>query len=225
MKLLVVGSGGREHALVWKLAAGSSVSSIFCAPGNAGIAESAQCVAIDAEDVGSLARYAEDQRIDLTIVGPEVPLIAGIVDEFERRGLRVFGPNAAGARLEGSKAFADELMGKYDIPSADFAVFGDPDEAKRYVESVGAPIVVKADGAAAGKGVVVAQEVGEALEAIEQIMVQRIHGSAGDRVVIEECLVGQECSIKVFTDGECIVPRPDGSIPGPQGRLRRRLRT
>ncbi|MFQ5808793.1 MAG: phosphoribosylamine--glycine ligase [Armatimonadota bacterium] len=206
MKLLVVGSGGREHTLVWKLASSENVSKIYCAPGNAGIADCAECVDIDAEDIDSLAAFAAAQAIDLTVVGPERPLIQGIADEFERRGLPVFGPSAAGARLEGSKAFADGLMEKYSIPSAKFAVFDNPQDAKSYVESVGAPIVVKADGDAAGKGVVVAQEVEQALEAIEETMVQRIHGPAGDRVVIEECLVGPECSIKVFTDGESVVP-------------------
>ena len=206
MKLLVVGSGGREHTLVWKLAAGDDVSKIYCAPGNAGIADLAECVDIDAEDIDALAAFAHEQSIDLTVVGPERPLIRGIVDEFDRRGLRVFGPTAAAARLEGSKAFADGLMEKYGIPSARFAVFDNPAGAKSYVESVGAPIVVKADGDAAGKGVVVAHEVDQALDAIDQCMLRRIHGPAGDRVVVEECLVGPECSIKVFTDGERAIP-------------------
>ncbi len=206
MKLLVVGSGGREHALVWKLTAGRNGDKIYCAPGNAGISALAECVDIDAEDIDSLATFARERGIDLTVVGPERALIHGIVDEFERRGLPIFGPSAAAARLEGSKAFADGLMEKYGVASAKFAVFDRADEAKRYVESVGAPIVVKADGDAAGKGVVVAQQVEQALEAIEQTMVERIHGDAGSRVVIEECLVGPECSIKVFTDGAHAAP-------------------
>jgi len=206
MKVLVVGSGGREHTLVWKLAQSPQVSQLFCAPGNAGIAELAEGVDIGAESIQELADFAARQQIDLTVVGPERPLIAGIVDEFERRGLLCFGPRSEAAILEGSKAFTDELLASYGIPSPEFEVFDDPDKAKAYVRDKGAPIVVKADGQAAGKGVVVAQSVVEAEKAIHETMVERIHGEAGRRVVVEECLVGQECSIKVFSDGEDIVP-------------------
>jgi phosphoribosylamine--glycine ligase len=206
MQVLVVGSGGREHALVWKIAQSPRVDRLFCAPGNAGIAELATCVDIGAEDIDGLAGFAAEHRIDLTVVGPERPLIAGIVDEFERRSLRIFGPTRAAARLEGSKAFADELRQRHGIPSGAFRVFDDPDAAKRYVESVGAPIVIKADGDAAGKGVTVAHTVAEAIEAVDDCMVRLVHGAAGRRVVVEECLSGQECTIKVFTDGEHIVP-------------------
>ncbi|MFQ6131516.1 MAG: phosphoribosylamine--glycine ligase [Armatimonadota bacterium] len=206
MKVLVVGSGGREHTLVWKLAQSPQIGKLFCAPGNAGISESAECVDIGAESIPELADFAERRKIDLTVVGPERPLIAGIVDEFEKRGLRCFGPRSEAAILEGSKAFTDELLAKYGIPSADFEAFDDPDQAKAYVRDKGAPIVIKADGDAAGKGVVVAQTVEQAEQAIHETMVDRIHGEAGKRLVVEECLVGQECSIKVFSDGEDIVP-------------------
>lgn len=206
MKVLVVGSGGREHALAWKIAQSSLVDELFCAPGNGGIANVAQCVPIGAEDIEALGDFAQDQHIDLTVVGPERPLIMGIVDHFRSRGLRIYGPTAAAARLEGSKAFTNELVARAGVRGKRFATFSDPKQARRYVREQGAPIVVKADGDAAGKGVTVAETVEEALEAIDRCMVQREFGAAGERVVIEECLVGEECSIKVFTDGTNVVP-------------------
>ncbi len=206
MRILVVGAGGREHTLVWKIAQSPKVSKLYCAPGNAGIAQHAECVDIDVQHLAGLADFAEAHGVDLTVAGPEAPLIAGIVDEFERRGLPIFGPTAAAARLEGSKAFTDQLLHKHGIPAPEFGLFDDPDDAKAYVRERGAPIVVKADGQAAGKGVVVADTVEQAEKAIHATMVERVHGPAGDRVVVQECLQGQECSIKVFSDGEHIVP-------------------
>jgi phosphoribosylamine--glycine ligase len=208
MKVLVVGSGGREHTLVWKLAQSPTVDEVLCAPGNAGIARLARLVAVDAGQVGALADFAEREAVDLTVVGPERPLIAGIVDEFRSRGLDVFGPSKAAARLEGSKAFTDEILRRHGISRKRFEVFGDPAEAKAYVKSRPLPVVVKANGDAFGKGVVVATELEQALEAIEDCMVRKVHGPAGERVVVEECLVGPECSVKVITDGKTLVPLP-----------------
>ena len=206
MKVLIVGSGGREHALAWKVAQSDRVEKVYAAPGNPGIAQIGECVDIKPTDIEKLADFAEKEGIDLTIVGPEAPLVAGITDEFERRGLKVFGPSKAAAQLEGSKAFAKEMMRKYRVPTADFQVFDDPEKAKEYIKKVGAPIVVKADGLAAGKGVVVAQTVEEAIEAVDRIMVEKVFGEAGNRVVIEECLKGEEASYLVITDGERFVP-------------------
>lgn len=206
MKVLVVGSGGREHTLCWKIAQSPLVEEIYCAPGNGGIALHAECVAIDVMDLEALGDFAEETGIDLTVVGPERPLIAGIGDHFRSRGLSIYGPSAAAARLEGSKAFTNELVARAGVPGKQFEVFDDPEAARDYVQDHGAPIVVKADGEAAGKGVTVAETVDDALDAVDRCMVEREFGPAGDRVVIEECLVGEECSIKVFCDGEDIVP-------------------
>ncbi len=206
MKILVVGSGGREHALCWKIAQSPMVEKIYCAPGNGGIAAEAECVDIDVIDLEALGDFAEEKAIDLTVVGPERPLIAGIVDHFLSRGLSIYGPNAAAARLEGSKSFANETVERAGVAGKRFEVFDDPDEARDYVHDQVAPIVVKADGEAAGKGVVIAETVDDALDAIERCMVDREFGPAGERVVIEEFLEGEECSIKVFCDGESILP-------------------
>jgi phosphoribosylamine--glycine ligase len=206
MKVLVIGSGGREHALAWKLAQSPLVDELCCAPGNGGIADVAECVPIGVEDLNALGNFAHDRGIDLTVVGPERPLIMGIVDHFRSRGLPIYGPTAAAARLEGSKAFTNELLARAGVAGTRFAVFTEAEAARRYVREQGAPIVVKADGDAAGKGVIVAETEEEALEGINRCMVQREFGAAGDRVVIEERLVGQECSIKVFTDGQTVVP-------------------
>lgn len=206
MRVLVVGGGGREHALVWKLAQSPRVKKIYCAPGNPGIAELAECVNISAENIGALCGFAREHEIDLTVVGPEKPLTEGIVDYFEDEGLKVFGPSQAAAQLEGSKTFAKELMKKYRIPTADFAVFSSAAEARAYVESKGTGIVVKADGLAAGKGVVVAGTVAEAVEAIDEIMQKRVFGDAGNQVVLEEMLIGEEASLLAFTDGVTVVP-------------------
>lgn len=206
MKVLVIGSGGREHALVWKLAQSPKVEKVYGAPGNPGIAQIGECVNISPTDIKGLADFAEKEGIDLTVVGPEAPLVAGIVDEFESRGLKIFGPSKEAAKLEGSKAFSKEMMKKYGVPTADFEVFDDPEKAKEYIKEKGAPIVVKADGLAAGKGVVVAQSVEEAIEAIDKIMIEKVFGDAGNKVVVEDCLVGEEASYLVVTDGENFIP-------------------
>ena len=194
MKIMVIGSGGREHALVWKIRQSPRVSKIYCAPGNAGTADHAEPVALAADDVDGLCAFAEKERIGLTIVGPELPLSLGIVDLFESRGLRVFGPNRAAAQLEGSKAFTKELLQQQSVPTAAFGVFHDPDEASRYIEKVGAPIVVKADGLAAGKGVLLCATQAEAQAAITTIMRERQFGARRRQVVIEEFLRGDEFS-------------------------------
>jgi phosphoribosylamine--glycine ligase len=206
MRILVVGSGGREHVLACSLARSPQVEKIFCAPGNAGIAQQAECVSVAAEDVPSLCEFAQEQRIDLTVVGPEVPLAAGIVDEFERRGLRVFGPTQAAAEIESSKVFCKAFLTKHNIPTGRFEAFADADTAKEYVREQDAPLVVKADGLAAGKGVIVAQSIAEACDAVDRVMLQKEFGAAGNRIVIEECLTGQECSLIAFTDGVTVVP-------------------
>ncbi len=208
MKVLVVGSGGREHALVWKIKQSPKVSKIYCAPGNAGIKKMAQCLDISATDVKSLATFAGKEKIDLTIVGPEASLVEGIVDIFEEKGLRIFGPTQKAAILEGSKVFTKEFLKKYEIQSAAFKVFKDPKKAKKYINKCGAPIVVKADGLAAGKGVIVAATVEEAEEAVDLIMRDRVFGDAGDRLVVEQCLKGEEASFIAFTDGKSVLPLP-----------------
>ncbi len=208
MKILVVGSGGREHALVWKLKQSSRVTEIFCAPGNAGIAPIATCVDIGVNEIEKMADFAKEKGIDLTVVGPEEPLTLGMVDHFTEHGLRAFGPTGSAAALEGSKVFTKDLMEKYQIPSGYYNVFTDRAEAVSYIEEKGAPIVVKADGLAAGKGVVVAQTIQEAIEAVDLIMVENAFGDAGKRVVVEEYLPGEEASFLAFTDGTTVVPLP-----------------
>lgn len=206
MKVLVVGGGGREHTLVWKLRQSPRVTEIYCAPGNAGIARQATCVNISAEDIPSLLAFAREKAIDLTLVGPEAPLTAGIVDEFQAAGLKIFGPSRAAAEIEGSKVFAKDIMAKYNIPTAGYAVFTDPAEASAYIKKTGVPCVLKADGLAAGKGVIIASEMQTALAAVRSIMVDRDFGEAGARLVVEECLTGEEVSILAFTDGDTVVP-------------------
>lgn len=206
MRILVIGSGGREHALVWKISQSKLVDKIFCAPGNGGIGSIAECVDIRVDDIGALAEFARNEKIGLTVVGPEAPLTQGIADAFNRYGLPVFGPCQAAARLEASKVFAKELMRKYNVPTAAFRVFDDAAEAEAYIEKTGAPCVVKADGLAAGKGVVVAQTVDEAKAAVRAMMREKVFGAAGSRVIIEECLSGQEVSILVFTDSRDMIP-------------------
>ncbi len=208
MKILIVGSGGREHAIAWKLRQSPRVSRLYCAPGNAGIGEIAELVGLAADDIEGLRRFAERERIDLTVVGPELPLALGIADAFAESGLRVFGPTRAAAALESSKAFAKELMRRARIPTAFFGVFTDADEARKYVAEVGAPVVVKADGLAAGKGVIVCSTVREAEEAIGDILCGRLFGDAGNRIVIEEYLEGEEASFMAITDGEAWLPLP-----------------
>jgi phosphoribosylamine--glycine ligase len=208
MKILVIGGGGREHALVWKIAQSPSARKIFCAPGNAGISQLAQCLAFSAEDVERLAAWADREKIDLTVVGPEAPLTLGIVDAFEARGLRIFGPSRRAAEIEGSKVFAKELMQKYGVPSAEFKTFSDPAEAVGYLKRMGPPFVVKADGLAAGKGVILCSTVDEARAAVDLIMVKKAFGAAGDRVIVEERLEGEEASFLAFTDATSIVSLP-----------------
>ncbi len=205
MRILVVGSGGREHALVWKIAQSKLVDKIFCAPGNGGIAQIAECVEIKADDVSGLLKFAQKEKIDLTVVGPEVALSLGIVDDFQKAGLKIFGPNKKAANLEASKVFSKELMAKYKVPTAKFKVFDSPLEAKKYIEMTGAPCVVKADGLAAGKGVVVAKTVDEAKDAVTSMMEKKIFGEAGNKIIIEECLQGEEASILVITDSRELV--------------------
>jgi len=208
MNVLVIGSGGREHALVWKISQSKRVKHIYCAPGNAGISRIAECVAISADDVQGLVRFARQRKIDLTIVGPEVSLTLGVVDRFEKYGLRIFGPSRKAAILEGSKVFTKKLMKKYGIPSVDFHVFRKHERALAYVKRSGAPIVVKADGLAAGKGVIVAQTVDEARAAVDLIMQDKAFGDAGNQVIIEEFMQGEEASFLAFTDGKTVLPLP-----------------
>ncbi len=208
MKVLVVGGGGREHALVWKIAQSPRVKKIFCAPGNAGIAKLANCVPIGAAEIDKLLAFARDEKIDLTVVGPEDPLSKGIVDQFEAAGMRVFGASQKAARIESSKSFAKAIMEKYGIPTATGRTFTRLAQAQAYVKKMGAPLVVKADGLAAGKGVIVCSTEKMALDALKQIMVDREFGAAGDRVVVEECLVGEEASFLAFTDGKTVLPLP-----------------
>jgi len=207
-KILVVGGGGREHALVWKLSLSPQVGKIYCAPGNAGISRQAECIPIAAENIAELVTFAEKNQIDLTVVGPEAPLVKGIVDLFQQKGLAIWGPNARAAELEASKVFAKEFMRKYNIPTADYQIFSSPEEAKKYIRNRRSPLAIKADGLAAGKGVILARTENEAMEAIETIMVKKQFGSAGDKVVIEELLSGEEASFLAFTDGENVIPLP-----------------
>jgi phosphoribosylamine--glycine ligase len=206
MRVLVVGGGGREHALAWRLSQSPQVEVVWCAPGNAGIADVATCVALAPDDLKGLVRFARERAIDLTVVGPEMPLTLGLVDRFAQEGLRVFGPTAAAARLEGSKVFAKELLRQLRVPTAFFGAFDDPADAARFIDEVGAPVVVKADGLAAGKGVFICPTVTEAKAAVDQVMGQRLFGDAGERVVVEEFLEGEELSFMAITDGDVVVP-------------------
>ncbi|WP_418792517.1 phosphoribosylamine--glycine ligase [Phosphitispora sp. TUW77] len=206
MKVLVVGGGGREHTLVWKLKQSPRVKEIYCAPGNAGISGEAACVDIAADDIDALLDFALEKGINLTVVGPEAPLSLGIVDRFREKGLRIFGPAQKAAEIEGSKVLAKEIMYKYNIPTAEYADFTDSDKAVEYIRKVGAPIVVKADGLAAGKGVIVAMDEQTAVDAVKSIMEERAFGDSGNRVVIEQFLEGEEVSILAFTDGTNVVP-------------------
>ncbi|WP_163336773.1 phosphoribosylamine--glycine ligase [Desulfopila sp. IMCC35008] len=208
MKILVIGSGGREHSLVWKINQSQKVEKIYCAPGNAGIAELAECIDISVTDVEGLLSFVIEKGVDLTVVGPEASLVEGVVDKFEEKGLRIFGPTKDAAILEGSKVFTKQFLEKYNIPTAAFKVFQDADDAKKYIDQQGAPIVVKADGLAAGKGVIVASTVTEAKEAVDLIMKDKAFGTAGDSIVIEDCLKGEEASFIAFTDGKTILPLP-----------------
>jgi phosphoribosylamine--glycine ligase len=206
MKILITGSGGREHALAWKAAQSEKVQKVFVAPGNAGTAQEPKLENVPTDDLRSLVNFAQQNAIDLTIVGPELPLVAGIVDEFQQLGLRCFGPSKAAAQLEGSKAFTKDFLSRHNIPSAAYANFTDIDKATAYIHQVGAPIVVKADGLAAGKGVIVAQTENEAIAAVQDMLTGNAFGEAGHRVVIEEFLQGEEASFTCMVDGEHILP-------------------
>ena len=202
MKILVIGSGGREHALVWKLAQSPEADRIFCAPGNAGTQEIAESVSIPANDLPKLTRFAKENGIDLTVIGPDDPLAAGIVDLFEAEGLRVFGPNKKAARLEASKIFAKELMSAEKIPTAQARMFSSSPEALNYCDEVALPVVIKADGLALGKGVIIAKDRADARQAIRSMMEERAFGEAGRRIIIEECLCGGECSVHALVSGK-----------------------
>lgn len=208
MKVLVIGSGGREHALAWKIGCSSRVDKVFCAPGNGGTASIAENVPLAVDDLPGLLRFALDRSIDLTVVGPELPLVLGIVDRFQSHGLSIVGPTAAAARLEGSKIFAKDFMKRHQVPTAACEVCNSLDEALGSIRrgDLGFPLVVKADGLAAGKGVVIAEDRQQAESAVERMMRQRIFGEAGERVLLEECLSGREASFLVFSDGEHFLP-------------------
>lgn len=206
MKVLVVGSGGREHALVWAISKSPLCDELFCAPGNAGIERLAECVPIDAGDLDGLCRFAQDTNIDFVIVGPEAPLVAGLVDRLERIGVAAFGPTAKAAELEGSKGFTKDLCAKYNIPTADYGRFDEPDGAYEFIRKHGAPIVVKADGLAAGKGVIIAKTSQEAMSAVDHIMIEDAFAGAGAEVVVEDLLVGEEVSFFALVDGNRAVP-------------------
>jgi phosphoribosylamine--glycine ligase len=206
MRILVVGGGGREHALVWKIAQSPLVEKIYCAPGNGGISKIAECVPIKATDIDGIIKFSKENRIDMVVVAPDDPLAMGMVDALENAGIRAFGPRKNAAEIESSKAFSKELMKKYGIPTAGYEIFDNSEHAIEYLKHQEYPIVIKADGLALGKGVIIAQGVEQAIEAVNEIMDSKVFGSAGDRIVIEEFLTGHEVSILAFTDGKTIVP-------------------
>jgi len=205
MQVLVIGAGGREHAMVWKIKQSPLVKKIYCAPGNAGTGEIAQNIAIAADDIESLLEFALQKKIGLTVVGPEQPLVMGIVDQFEEKGLRIFGPTARAAELEGSKSFAKDIMAKYGLPTAEYKTFSSEGHAAEYIKLKNCPLVIKADGLAAGKGVLLCQTVDEALAAVDSIMCKKSFGKAGNEIVVEEFLQGQEVSVLAFSDGETVL--------------------
>lgn len=206
MKILVIGSGGREHALCWKIAKSRLCDKLYSAPGNGGISEVAENVNIKADDVAGLLKFALDNKIDLTVVGPEAALVAGIVDEFESKGLKIFGPSKACALIEGSKVFSKDLMKRWGVPTADFRVFDNHKDALKYLDGKEPPLVVKADGLCAGKGVIICKTIASARDAVNEMMVKKVFGGAADKIIIEECLVGEEASIIVVSDGKNTVP-------------------
>ena len=205
MRVLVIGSGGREHALVWKIKQSPKVEKIFCAPGNAGTSEFADNIPIAPDDIEGLLQFAMKKEIELTVVGPEQPLVMGIVDRFEVKGLRIFGPSASAAELEGSKSFSKDIMQKYGLPTAEYKIFTSAESATKYIQAKNCPLVVKADGLAAGKGVLLCRSSREALVAVDTIMRQRLFGEAGDQIVVEEFLEGQEISVLAFSDGQTVL--------------------
>ncbi len=206
MKILIVGSGGREHAIAWKLRKSPRVTKLYCAPGNAGIAEQAECIALEAENIDGICSFAKKENIDMVVVGPEVPLSMGIVDALTKEGIKAFGPDKNCAQLEGSKAFTKAFLARHAIPTAGYREFTDKEELKKAVGLFGYPMVLKADGLAAGKGVVIAENQAEAQKAIEEMMGDKIFGSAGEKIVVEEFLTGIEASMLCFVDGSVIVP-------------------
>lgn len=206
MKVLVVGSGGREHSLCWAISQSPKCKELFCAPGNAGTALVATNVDVDAEDLDAIIAFVQESAIDFVVVGPEAPLVAGLVDRLDKLGIKSFGPTAAGAELEGSKAFTKDLCAKYDIPTADYDRFDEPDAAKEYIRTHKAPIVVKADGLAAGKGVIICRNENEAYAAVDQIMIEEAFGNAGTEIVVEQFLEGEEASFFALVDGETALP-------------------
>ncbi len=208
MNILAIGSGGREHALIWKIAQSPKAGKIYAAPGNAGIAALAECVPVPVDEIKKLASFALAKSIDLTVVGPELPLTLGIVDEFKRHGLKICGPDRAAAQIEGSKLFAKDLMQKYLVPTAAYASFDSPSEAAAHLRQRGVPAVIKADGLAAGKGVMPVHSLKEAEQAIDTILIRKAFGAAGSRIVIEDFLRGEEASFIAFTDGKTILPMP-----------------
>jgi len=206
MKILVIGSGGREHALVWKINQSPKVSKIYCAPGNAGISQLAQCIDIGPDKITALADFAQDKKIDLTVVGPELSLSMGIVDEFTKRGLKIFGPTKMATEIESSKVFSKYMMKKYLIPTADYSTFTDTKEALAYIKKKPFPLVLKADGLAAGKGVFIVRDADEAKAALDSLMNEKIFGDAGLQVIVEDYLEGEEVSVLAFSDGETVIP-------------------
>lgn len=206
MKILVVGGGGREHAICWKLSNEKNVEKIYCAPGNPGIAEVAECVNIGDSDIDELAKFAKENEIDITVVGPEVPLVMGIIDVFESQGLKVFGPNKKCARLEGSKAFSKDFMTRHNLPTAKYKEYTNIDKAIDDIDEFGYPVVIKADGLAAGKGVIISKNREDAIKTLKEMMNDKKFGTAGEKIVIEEFLSGIETSILAFVDNETIIP-------------------
>ncbi|MBQ6976210.1 MAG: phosphoribosylamine--glycine ligase, partial [Selenomonadaceae bacterium] len=202
--ILLIGSGGREHALAWKMSKSMPKKKIYAIPGNPGIAEVAECVdGISISDNAAIVDFAKNNNVDLVVIGPETPLVNGLVDALDAAEIKSFGPNKIAAQMEGSKIFAKQLMKKYDIPTAEFEIFDNPDDAKNYIETKGAPIVIKADGLAAGKGVIVAKTVDEAINAVDEM---KNFGDAGSKIVVEEFMDGEEASVLAFTDGKTILP-------------------
>ena len=208
MDVLVIGGGGREHAICWKLRQSGRIKKLYCAPGNGGISEIAECVDIATTDIEKVVAFAREIPIDFVVVAPDDPLALGMVDALDAAGVRTFGPRKNAAKLESSKVFAKEIMKKYGIPTADYKVFTEADEARAYIRKYGAPLVVKADGLALGKGVVVALDIETAIEAVDMMMLDRKFGDSGNRVIIEECMTGREVTVLVFTDGKTIYPMP-----------------
>lgn len=206
MKILVIGGGGREHAIVWKLAQSPKVSKIYCAPGNGGIASLAECVDVKATDLDGIANWVKNNPVDLVVVAPDDPLAMGMVDRLQAEGIRAFGPDKKAAYIEASKVFSKDLMKKYNIPTAKYEIFEEPDKAKEYLKTCTFPTVIKAEGLALGKGVIIAQDLQSAIDAVDEIMVAKRFGQSGSRIVIEEFMVGQEVSMVTFTDGNVVVP-------------------